>query len=53
MLAADLELRGAARMAWIDERYIRDRKRTTPELEAVLLALERAGQCNGVSRANG
>jgi hypothetical protein len=47
MLAADLELRGASRMAWIDGRYIRDRKRTTAELEAVLLALSVQGNANG------
>ncbi len=48
MLAADLELRGVSRMAWIDDRYIRDRNRTTPELEAVLLALSVQGNASGV-----
>jgi len=48
MLAADLELRGASRMTWIDDRYIRDRSRTTPELEAVLLALSVQGNASGV-----
>jgi hypothetical protein len=48
MLAADLELRGAARMAWIDEKYLRDRGRSTPELEAVLLALSVQGNANNV-----
>jgi len=48
MLAADLELRGATRMTWIDDRYIRDRNRTTPELEAVLLALSVHGNAGGV-----
>jgi hypothetical protein len=48
MLAADLELRGAARMTWIEERYLRDRARSTPEIEAALLALSVHGKANGV-----
>ena len=48
MLAADLELRGASRMAWVDDRYIRDRNRTTPELEAIVLALSVQGNASGV-----
>jgi len=48
MLAADLELRGASRMTWIEDRYIRDRNRTTPELEAVLLALSVQANSFGV-----
>jgi hypothetical protein len=47
MLAADLELRGVSRMTWIDARYIRDRNRTTPELEAALLALSVQGNASG------
>ena len=39
LIAADLQLRGPARVAWVDERYLRDRKRATPEIEAALLAL--------------
>ncbi len=46
MLAADLELRGAARVAWIDERYLRDRARSMPEIEAALLALSVQGNAN-------
>jgi hypothetical protein len=48
MLAADLELRGPARMAWVDERYMRDQRRSTRELEAALLALSVQGSANGV-----
>jgi hypothetical protein len=33
-------------MTWIDDRYIRDRNRTMPELEAVLLALSVQGNAN-------
>src|SRR5258708_10013245 len=39
LIAADLQLRGPARVAWVDEHYLRDRKRATPEIEAALLAL--------------
>ena len=46
MLAADLELRGPARMQWVDDRYLRDRKRSTREVEAVILALGAHGQAN-------
>ena len=48
MLAADLELRGTARMAWIEERYLRDRSRTAPEISAALLALSVQGNASGV-----
>jgi hypothetical protein len=48
MLAADLELRGPARLSWVDARYLRDRKRSTRELEAVLLALSVQGNANNV-----
>jgi hypothetical protein len=48
MLAADLELRGAPRMTWIEEKYLRDRARSTPEIEAALLALSVQGTANGV-----
>ena len=48
MLAADLELRGAARLTWVDAKYLRDRERSTPELEAVLLALSVQGNANNV-----
>ncbi len=39
LLAADLELHGASRIAWIEQSYFSDRKRTLPEIEAALLAL--------------
>ena len=48
MIAADLELKGPARMAWVDERYMRDQRRSTRELEAALLALSVHGNANGV-----
>jgi len=47
MLAADLELRGAARMTWVEERYLRDRSRSAPEITAALLALSVHGNANG------
>ncbi len=48
MIAADLELKGPARMEWVDERYMRDQRRSTRELEAALLALSVQGNANGV-----
>ena len=39
MLAADLELRGVARVAWIEEMYLRNPSRTVAETQAALLAL--------------
>ena len=48
MLAADLELRGPSRMAWVDEKYMRDQRRSTRELEAALLALSVQGNASGV-----
>jgi hypothetical protein len=47
MIAADLQLRGPSRMAWIDARYMGDRLRSTRELEAALLALSVLGNANG------
>jgi hypothetical protein len=47
LLAADLELRGPVRLSWVDERYLLDPKRTTPEVEAALLALSAHGDANG------
>ena len=47
MLAADLELSGAARVAWIESNYLADRKRSTPEIKAALLALSVHGNANG------
>ncbi len=45
-IAADLQLRGPARMAWVDDQYLRDRTRTTPQIEAALLALSVHGNAN-------
>ena len=39
LLAADLELRGPSRVAWVEHRYLRDASRTTAEMQAALLAL--------------
>ena len=47
LIAADLQLRGSARMAWVDANYLRDHKRSTHELEDVLLALSAHGNANG------
>ena len=47
MLAADLELRGAARVAWVESNYLADPKRSTPEIKAALLALSVHGNANG------
>lgn len=46
MIAADLQLRGPARMAWVDARYMGNRLRSTRELEAALLALSVLGNAN-------
>lgn len=46
MLAADLELRGAQRLEWLEAKYLRDRARTAPEITAVLLALSVQGNAN-------
>ena len=48
MLTALLELRGPARMDWVEEKYLRDRARSAPEVEAALLALSVQGQTNAV-----
>ncbi len=47
MLAADLELRGPSRVAWIETRYLADRRRTMPEIAAALQALSEHGDENG------
>jgi hypothetical protein len=47
MIAADLQLRGPSRMAWVDAKYIGDRLRSTRELDAVLVALSVLGNANG------
>jgi hypothetical protein len=46
MLAADLELRGEARMSWVDDKYLRDPKRSSREIEAVVQALGVHGDTN-------
>ena len=48
MLAADLELRGVERVAWIESNYLADPKRSTPEIKAALLALSVHGTTGGV-----
>jgi hypothetical protein len=48
MIAADLELRGPDRMAWVDAKYMRDQRRSARELEAALLALSVQGNAPGV-----
>ncbi len=48
MLTADLELRGPARVNWVEEKYLRDRSRSAPEVEAALLALSVQGHTNVV-----
>jgi hypothetical protein len=47
MLAADLELRGAERVAWVESNYLADPKRSPPEITAALLALSVHGSANG------
>jgi hypothetical protein len=47
MLAADLELGGPSRVAWIETAYFADGDRTLPEIEAALLALSVHGGANG------
>ena len=47
MLAADLELRGASRLAWIEDNYLLDQGRSLPEIEATLLALNVHGGASG------
>jgi hypothetical protein len=49
-LTALLELRGPARMDWVEEKYLRDRARSAPEVEAALLALSVQGHTNAVIR---
>ena len=47
ILAADLELRGPSRVAWIETKYLADRGRTMPEIAAALQALGEHGDENG------
>ena len=46
MLAADLELRGADRVDWLETVYFADRNRTLPEIDAALLALSVHGEAD-------
>ena len=39
LIAADLELRGAAQVAWVEERYLDDQARHVAEIQAALVAL--------------
>ena len=48
LLAADLELGGPQRVAWIEERYLRDPSRLTAEVQAALLALSVQAHAGGV-----
>ena len=47
MLAADLELRGPSRVAWIETMYLADRRRSMSEIDAAVQALSEHGQENG------
>jgi hypothetical protein len=47
MLAADLELRGAERVAWVESNYLADPKRSPLEIKSALLALSVLGNANG------
>lgn len=46
MIGADLELRGPPRVDWVEAAYFTDRKRTLPEIEAALLALNVHGDAD-------
>ena len=46
MIGADLELRGPSRVGWVEAMYFADRRRTMPEIEAALLALNVHGEAN-------
>jgi hypothetical protein len=46
LLAADLELRGPERLPWVEATYLADRKRSLPEVEAALAALQVQGEAN-------
>jgi hypothetical protein len=47
LLAADLELRGPSRMAWVEATYLADRTRSRAEVDAALLALRAHGNAGG------
>ena len=46
LIAADLQLRGPARLAWVEENYLVDRRRSSAEIEAALLALSVHGNAS-------
>ena len=45
-LAADMELGGAARVAWIESHFLADQGCSTSEMKAALLALSVQGNAN-------
>ncbi|MBB2753295.1 UNVERIFIED_ORG: hypothetical protein GGI57_004005 [Rhizobium aethiopicum] len=47
LLAADLELRGASSVDWLETLFFADRQRTLPEIQAALLALSVHGGADG------
>jgi hypothetical protein len=52
LIAADLEIRGVSRLAWVEENYFADRSRGLPEIEAALLALSVQGTADaGIPRS--
>lgn len=46
LLAADMELRGPARVDWVEATYLDDRGRSLPEVEAALAALAVQGEAD-------
>jgi len=46
LIAADLQLRGPARLTWVEQHYLVDRRRSTAEIEAALTALSVHGNAN-------
>jgi hypothetical protein len=48
LLAADLELRGASRVDWLERTFFADHQRTLPEVQAALLALSVHGGADGI-----
>ena len=46
MIGADLELRGPSRVGWVEAVYFSDRRRTMPEIESALLALNVHGDAD-------
>jgi hypothetical protein len=46
MLAADMALRGPSRVAWVEKRYLLDRRRPMAETQASLAAFGEQGQAN-------